>query len=1066
MRKSWIGFGTVTGIAAAIAVVPYFIDWNWFKPELVKAVETATGYEVTVAGDIGFSLLPNPRLSAEGVSVVGFGDDRQPLVMAEKLSAAVAFLPLLSKRAEVRYIALETPTVRIVSYADGSSNWKDPDAVEEASAGELAIDDFRIENGTFISVAADGKSTDITDIDMRLGLAGRSGPYSLDGRFRYDGMPLTVVAKYQPGGAVKAEARLDKAATISFAGRARPEDGDGPIQIAGQLEVDAKSLGSLLAAINDDGDVESAAAYKQPFSVRTSVRGNTGSFNFGDINGTVAGSGLGGDISVKRGERLQVTGRLTLARLDAAAWLSDGMPKDDKPFELPDVDADVTLNIADAYFGKVRFGTLNAPLRLGNQVLSIGRTSAVLPGNGHASITGNLSAITGKPSFQGRFAFATPRTAETFKALGNAAYSALPPLRLGGAVTYANDMLQLSGVEGALGEGRLSGSLRYPMDEAASAIELAITLTSLDMRRVVAASGGSEDGEAARPLNFKVALQELFTEGGRYSGIAATGRYWNDRLTLSQVLVRDAFGFGITAKGTIDDLGSVRRTDLAFGLAGESIKGAITAKGPMTRLDVGGAVNFAGATIGLDGWVRTEPDMTYQLTVSTKAPEAGAVLAQLREERRVVAIGPLDLDMNLAGKGNSIVVSNITGKVGSMTIAGEASINTAAEVPRVNATISAGVVPVTALLGDDGTGADAVLRGGERWSSDMLSFDWIRRFDGQVALKADRAIYDMYVLDKPVLSLSAKGGTLSIEAFQAGIYGGKLSATGNLKAGGVQSLALRMALADVPVEPLLKAAAASAPATGTLDMTANVTARGKSQKSIMSSLSGPVQITASDGVIRKVDLQRLDAQLGDLRSANSFVQLAGAALKGGETGYRVLAAELSGKDGRFVIDKVTTDMDGGRATAKGYVDVGAWYADMTAVLTLGSHDDAPSIPAVIKGDLPSPPVSYSLGPLQAWFGKRLALVGIKAATGAEKLDIGGLLGVNTGTGRSQDHAVNQPATGESLPVAKSGSVEEELGGAIAEGLGKLLGRKKTQPVPADPPATDKPLEPANLGEPE
>jgi uncharacterized protein involved in outer membrane biogenesis len=363
------------------------------------------------------------------------------------------------------------------------------------------------------------------------------------------------------------------------------------------------------------------------------------------------------------------------------------------------------------------------------------------------------------------------------------------------------------------------------------------------------------------------------------------------------------------------------------------------------------------------------------------------------------------------------------------------------------------VVPLSAFLGSGEAGAEQAAANGERWSREPLSFDWIRNFDGRIVLNATRLTYDDYVIENPAVAILSRGGALNIEALKGQIYGGQLAVTGMLRAGPKQSLTLDVALSDVPLEPLLKATAASAPATGTLDFTGKFSASGSSQRALMESLAGPVRIAATNGVIRKIDLKKLDSQLGNLRTVNSFLQFAATALKGGETQYRTLAADLSGQAGRFTIAKLVTDLDGGRATAKGYVDIGDWKADVDAVLTLGSHEDAPAIPVSIKGALPRPAVAYNLDPLKMWFGKRVALAGINAAVKGEGLDLGGILGtkqqpapgINPGEPTTSGAAPgNQAAEAETKAPEKS--VDEELGGAIVEGLGKLFGKKKQEPA--------------------
>lgn len=1037
MRKTWIGFGAVAGTAAVIAVVPYFIDWNWFKPQLVSAVEEATGYDVDVAGDIGFSLLPSPRLSAENLTVTGFGESREPLVKAQKLSAAVAFLPLLSKRAEVKYIALETPTVRLITYADGTTNWSDPAKAEtDSSGGELSIEDFRVENGTFIMQGAEGEPTRIDDIDMNVSIASAEGPYKAEGSLLYGKLPVTLTAEYEKGG-VRLDAAVKNAGTLAFAGRLGEAEEGAATPVSGKLSVSGEELGVLMAAFTD-GEASKAIAYQKPVQVKATIDGTTEHLRIADVDGTVGGSKLGGAFDIDRGERTVISGRVVMDAINATDWMSADKKDDKEPFELPEtIDADVLVRVNDARYGDMRLGAVNAPVKLANRVVTLGDTRLALAGGGSAVVRGLLDAADGEPRFRGRFGASLPRPAQTLAAFGTDGYTSLPPATLGGTIEYLGDAVTLGDLRGTLDGKTVGGKVHYPLEEGLP-IDVSLGLQGLNWDRVVSKASTGKSGDAfARTVNFDVRLGELLMGGSHYGGITAKGSYAADKVTLAQAVVEEALGFGITAKGSIDKLSADRRADLALGLAGEGVKGAITVKGPMSKLDVGGAVTYAGAEIGLNGWVRTEPDVAYQLAASAKAPEAGVVLARLQDEPRAAKLGPLDLGMQIAGAGDVAKITGIAGKIGGMTLSGDASVNTGGAVPVVNAVLKAGVVPVLALMGDDGTGAAEAASGkGARWSSEPLSFDWIRNFDGRIALTAERALYGDYVLDKPSLALVSKGGTLNIEGLKGGLYGGVFTASGTLTSGEAQGMALKVALSGVPVEPFLKAAMASAPATGTFDMTANVTARGRSQKALMSSLAGPVRLAATNGVIRKVNLKALDEELGDLRSIDSFARFAGTALKGGETQYRTLAIDATGKGGRFNIDKVTSDMDGGSVTAKGYVDMGAWYADSVATFRLGSHADAPAIPATIKGPLPVPEVNYSLGPLQTWFGKRIALVGIKAAVGGEKLDLGGLIG-----GKTQDKAA--VAEGETPAAAQpQKSVEQELGTALGKGLGKLLGKKK------------------------
>jgi uncharacterized protein involved in outer membrane biogenesis len=1063
MRKSLIGFGIVAGAAAAVAAAPYFIDWNGFKPELVAAVEAATGYEVAVAGDIGFSLLPSPRLSAEGLRVTGFGAARAPLLTAEKLSAAVRFWPLLSKRAEVDYILLDTPVVRLTSYGDGSNNWTDPDRRErEAPGGTLSVADFRIENGTLLRAGTDGSETRLDDINTRIAIAGIDGPYSIKGTLRYGDWPLDILAHVKPGGGVTLTAATGDDAKLIFKGRVGSGDG-GPTPVSGRLAIEAASLSALLA----DGD-NKAAAYARPLSLKTVLRGTTEKLSLADISGSVGGSRVGGALNIDIADRTRVSGRLLADRIEMADWLeADDDKADTEPFELPDVEANIVTRIGALTYGDMTFGALAVPLSLSGGRLVVGRTTLSLPGGGTAVVTGVVDAFKAKPRFSGNIMVDALRPATVLAAFGNAGYASLPSLTATSRVGFANDVVSLPGIRGRLDGAPFDADLVYPLNTK-RAISAKGRLQRLDLNRVVARTSARADSDGSkRAVDFNLAIGELVSGDSRYAGLSARGRFADDRLSLVDAVVRDAFGFGVRAQGNISDVSGKRVTDLTLSLAGKEASGGVTVKGPLAQVVVGGAVTYAGARIALDGWVRTDPNVAYEIDAKASAPEAGLVLARLRDEARHSKLGPLNLGMRIVGSDDKAMIKGLGGQLGGMALSGSATIDTAAAQPVVNANLKAGQVPLLALMGDDGTGAAEAAKGGARWSAEPLSFAWIDSFDGRLTITAARATYDTYVFDAPSLVVTSSGSRLAIESLVAGMYGGRLTASGTLTAGAHQGLALKVALNDVPVEPLMQAATASAPATGTLDFSADVSARGSSQLALMNSLSGPARIAASNGVIRKVDLKRLDAQLGDLRSVASFVQFAGAALQGGETQYRSFVADLSGTGGRFTIGKVTSDMDGGRATATGYVDIGDWYADARAVLVLGRHDDAPAIPATIRGPLPAPTVDYSLGPLKAWFGKRIALAGIKAATGEDKLDLGTILGVRKPAADASAAQTSNAASGQAAAPApapaRRPSVEDELGGALVKGIGSLFGKKK--PVPQDAPAEERPLEPQQLGDP-
>ena len=120
MRKLLIGLAiTVVALIAAVLVVPSFVDWNGYKPEIQNAAKKATGRDLRLEGDIGLSILPSPSLSVEKVAFANIEGGSEPqMVRLDSLRVHVALLPLLSGKVHVTSVTLIKPTIVLEKMAD------------------------------------------------------------------------------------------------------------------------------------------------------------------------------------------------------------------------------------------------------------------------------------------------------------------------------------------------------------------------------------------------------------------------------------------------------------------------------------------------------------------------------------------------------------------------------------------------------------------------------------------------------------------------------------------------------------------------------------------------------------------------------------------------------------------------------------------------------------------------------------------------------------------------------------------------------------------------------------
>jgi len=110
-------------LLALLALVATF-DANNYKTQIIEQVETATGRDFTIDGDINLSLFPWIGLKLEGVSLGNEkGFKAKHFVAIKQLDIKVNVLPLLKKEVEINTIRLHGLDVSLEVAKNKSNNW-------------------------------------------------------------------------------------------------------------------------------------------------------------------------------------------------------------------------------------------------------------------------------------------------------------------------------------------------------------------------------------------------------------------------------------------------------------------------------------------------------------------------------------------------------------------------------------------------------------------------------------------------------------------------------------------------------------------------------------------------------------------------------------------------------------------------------------------------------------------------------------------------------------------------------------------------------------------------------
>ena len=182
----------VVGIFAIVVltgafIAPFFIQWGDYRDRMEKLASTVLGAEVTVRGDIEFSLLPSPRLEFSDVVV---GDLESPSARVASVEAQFALFDFLRDNYNVTALTLVQPVVDLVLDENGLFS----SGVDlSGAASSLVLGQARIANGSIrLTDLRSDETFSISSVDGDLRLSSFSGPFQFQGAADYDGRRFDV----------------------------------------------------------------------------------------------------------------------------------------------------------------------------------------------------------------------------------------------------------------------------------------------------------------------------------------------------------------------------------------------------------------------------------------------------------------------------------------------------------------------------------------------------------------------------------------------------------------------------------------------------------------------------------------------------------------------------------------------------------------------------------------------------------------------------------------------------------------------------------------------------------
>ncbi|SMQ69965.1 AsmA-like C-terminal region [Devosia lucknowensis] len=174
-----VGIFAIVVLAGAF-LVPRFITWGDYRDRMEVLASGVLGADVTIRGDISFSLLPSPRLAFTDVVV---GDAESPAATVGAVEAEFVLMDFLRDIYNVTALSLERPVVNLTIDENGLLS----SGVDLSGAGAgVALGHAGIANGSLRLEDLRSAETYVLDrVDGDLRLSSLSGPFQFQGAGNY-----------------------------------------------------------------------------------------------------------------------------------------------------------------------------------------------------------------------------------------------------------------------------------------------------------------------------------------------------------------------------------------------------------------------------------------------------------------------------------------------------------------------------------------------------------------------------------------------------------------------------------------------------------------------------------------------------------------------------------------------------------------------------------------------------------------------------------------------------------------------------------------------------------------
>jgi AsmA protein len=380
---------------AALAAVALFMPFDTVRDSAKAEIRNVTGLDVVLRGEVDISLFPTGSITFANVTL---GEDANPVLAADQLTARLRFIPLLTGRIEISDITLVRPRIKVNYDRDGRSNWAATiDTLARAlgpkanrPANVTSFSEIRIDDGTIdVNDAARGINETLSDVDLALAWPSISKSFAATGRFVWHSEPVDTAVTLTDFASALAGNR--SGLKVRFTGTPLKLAFDGNVSTNPTLKVDgtlAADSASLRDTLRWAGFQPHTGSGFGRFAVKAKTSVSGGTIALSTVNVELDGNVAEGVLTFSTDGRRTVQGTLAADDLNltpyiGAARLFTANERDWNrgPLSVDDlsgIDLDLRLSAARIAIARAKLGrtAIAVNLRGGKLNVTIGESQA------------------------------------------------------------------------------------------------------------------------------------------------------------------------------------------------------------------------------------------------------------------------------------------------------------------------------------------------------------------------------------------------------------------------------------------------------------------------------------------------------------------------------------------------------------------------------------------------------------------------------------------------------------------------------------------------------------------